>query len=278
MRRVFLLLLAAGLFVGSVSAAPQRQLIGTTQDHSLDQVGDCDNYHAAMLTSLPARVQEQEQREVSLSGIDLVKVRASEEGGVSVRGWDKPGARLIICKYAVSMTKRQAKQTLDGITVSYAGGNIEALGPEINQTQAWWANIILYVPKSVTLDVNAENGGIAIRNMNGKVTAHATNGGISVAQCAGEHRITTENGGISLEKITGHLEASSEKGMIALKLRDTHAIGIEARVDGGEIVCRVDQCSDGTWTADRKILKMGNAVPSIRLSTDSAPIMIENVR
>ena len=278
MRRASFLLAAAVLFAVSGSAAPQRQLIGTMQDHALDQAGDCDNYHAAMLTSLPARVQSQEQREVSLSGIDLVKVRASQEGGVSIRGWDRATARLIVCKYAVSTTKRQAKHTLDGITVSYAGGNIEALGPDLDATQAWWVNIILYVPKSATLDVAAANGGIAIRNMNGKVTAHATNGGISVAQCAGEHKVTTENGGISLERISGRLEAKTQNGMIALRLRDTHAAGIEARVDDGEIVCRVDQCSDGTWTADRKVLKMGAAVPSIRLSTFSAPIMIENVR
>jgi hypothetical protein len=278
MRKPQLLLIAAVLFAASVSAAPQRQLIGTTQDHSLDQAGDCDNYHATMLTSLPARVQSQEQRDVSLTGIDLVKVRASQEGGVSIRGWDKPTARLIVCKYAVSTTKRQAKRALDGITVSNGGGNIEALGPAPDPTQVWWVNIILYVPKSATLDVNAANGGIAIRNMNGKVTAHATNGGISVAQCAGEHKVTTENGGISLEKITGRLEATTQNGMIALKLRDTQVPGIEARVDGGEIMCRIDQCNDGTWTADRKVLKMGAAVASIRLSTFSAPIMIENVR
>lgn len=278
MRRGNFLFVAAVLFAASMHAAPQRQLIGTMQDHSLDQSGDCDNYHAAMLTSLPARVQEQEQREISLTGIELLKVRPSQEGGVSVRGWDKPNVRLIACKYAVAATKREAKQALDGITVSYTGGNIEALGPEITQASAWWVNIIIYVPKSATLDVAAANGGIAIRNMNGKVTAHATNGGISVAQCAGEHKITTENGGISLEKISGRLEAMTQNGMIALKLRDTKVAGIEARVDAGEIVCRVDQCSDGTWTADRKVLKMGAAVPSIRLSTFSAPIMIENVR
>lgn len=278
MRRSPFLIVAAVLFAASVSAAPQRQLIGTMQDHSFDQIGDCENYHAAMLTSLPARVQSQEQREVSLTGIDLVKIRPSPEGGVSIRGWDRPNARLIVCKYAVSTTKRQAKTTLDGITVSYGGANIEAAGPALDQSQAWWVNLILYVPKSVTLDVAAENGGIAIRNMNGKVTAHATNGGISVAQCAGEHKVTTENGGISLEKISGRLEATTQNGMIALKLSNNRAAGIEARVDAGEIVCKVDQCSDGTWTADRKVLKLGAAVPSIRLSTFSAPIMIENVR
>jgi Putative adhesin len=277
MRRAILLFVAV-MFAVTAPAAPQRQLIGTMQDHSLDQAGDCSNFHAAMLTTLPARVQSQEQRDVSLSGVELVKVRASSEGGVSIRGWDRPIARLMVCKYAVSNTKRQAKTTLDAITVAYAGGNIQTDGPALDQTQAWWVNIILYVPRSASLEVAAANGGIAIRNMKGKVTAHATNGGISVANSDGEHKVTTENGGISLERISGRLEATTQHGMIALKLRDTHAAGIEARVDDGEIVCKVDQCSDGTWTADRKVLKMGAAIPSIRLSTFSAPIMIENVR
>jgi DUF4097 and DUF4098 domain-containing protein YvlB len=277
MKRGFLLL-AAVLFTVGAFAAPQRQLIGTMQDHSLDQVGDCDDYHASVLTTLPARDQEQEQRDVSLTGIDLVKVRASQEGGVSIRGWDKANARLMVCKYAVALTKTQARRALDGITVSYAGGNIEALGPAMDQSQVWWVNIILYVPKSATLDVAGLNGGIAIRNMNGKVTAHATNGGISVAQCAGEHKVTTDNGGISLEKISGRIDASTHTGMIALKVGDSRLPGIEARVDDGEIMCRLEQCTGNAWAANHKTLRLGAAVPSIRLSTDSAPIMIENFR
>lgn len=279
MRSIVLILLAALAAGPAAAAPPSRQLIGTMQDHSIADATDCEHFHTSTFTSFPARVQEQQQLEVPLAGIDLLKVRASQEGGVSIRGWDRPTARLLVCKYAVAQTHKQAKRALDGINVSYRNGAINALGPDINDTQVWWVNMILFVPKSAAVDVASSNGGIAIRNMSGRITAHATNGGISMAHCAGDNRVTTENGGISLEKISGRLDATTQNGPIALKLRDTPMPAIEARTeDDGEILCNLKRCDEATWTADRKLLRLGTTVPSIRLSTGSAPIMIEQVR
>jgi hypothetical protein len=278
MKSVATILLTALLAVAA-TAAPPRQLIGTTQDHSIADATDCEHFHTSTFTSFPARVQEQEQLEVPLAGIDLLKVRASREGGVSIRGWDRPTARLLVCKYAVAHTRKQARQALDGINVSYRNGDISALGPEIDNAQVWWVNMILFVPKSATVDVASANGGIAIRNMSGRITAHATNGGISMAHCGGENRVTTENGGISLEKISGRLDATTQNGPIAYKLRDTSLPALEAHTDSdGEILCNLKRCDEATWTANRKSLRLGSAVPSIRLSTAGAPIMIEQVR
>jgi hypothetical protein len=256
LRRV--LLAFAWLMLASVvPALAQRSLIVTSQDHSLTVVDDCDHFHTQTVTSFPAQAHAQEQREMPITG-ELLRVRASEEGGISIRGWDRPVARLTVCKYAVGLSQAQAQQALGKIGVSFRNGELVANGPEIDGSHVWWVHMILRVPKRANLDLASDNGGIAIRNMNGRVSARAKNGGISLASCGGEHRLSTENGGISLEKVSGKVDASTENGPISLadasgsvalrsgtgdisiRLADAwKGVGLDARSDKGGLKLRV---------------------------------------
>ena len=283
------LILAGTLFLMwtpavSMGTTPsKRPLIVTSQDHSLIDADSCQNFHTTTLTSLPAAARSEEQRNVHLSQGRHLKVLTATEGGVAVQGWDRPYARLTVCKAAVALNDAEARKTLAGISVSVSANEIVARGPELNTNQTWWVNMILWVPRSARLDVTSTNGGISIRNMAGRITARATNGGISIASCGGDNDLTTKNGGISIDKVSGRVNAVTEGGSISLKLRDLALPTLEAITlhESGEIVCNVKGCADGVgdWAADRKRLRIGHeATPSIRLTSVSADIMIEQVR
>lgn len=281
MRRlpILFLLVLAGLTAEAKKT--ERQIIGVEQDHSVAQTGDCNDFFKTVFTTFPASANEQEQRDLAMTGIDKLKVTATQEGGVSVRGWNRPFARMIVCRSAVAQTKTHARRVLDGIKVNYREGDISAYGPANDATQAWWVNFILYVPRRATMDVSAASGGVAIRNMDGKVTAHATSGGISVAQGAGSFKISTDSGGITLDRLSGSVDAASREGAIALKIVHDELPMIEARTEhAGQIRCHLVNCESGlgNWTADRKHLRIGGAPPSIRLSTTGAAIIIDAVR
>ena len=262
-------------FAFGAFASPGRQIIGSEEDHSLaTESSDCEHFYKTTFTQFRSQMHDQEQREIPLAGIDQLRVVASEEGGVSIRGWNRPYARLIVCRYAVAHTKSQAIRLLGMINVSNAKGEIAAYGPPIDDAQAWWVNMLLYVPRRASVDVRALNGGVAIRNMSGNVVAQATRGGISVAQSSGHYKISTHSGGITLERVTGRIEAQSNDGAIALKLPATDTPNVEAKIaDGGEILCSLRGC-EGGLTPDRKLLRMGDGAPEIRLSTKAAPIII----
>jgi hypothetical protein len=284
MRRAALLLtfgaLAPLVALSVHAAAPQRALILTSEARTLSDADDCEHFHTQNVTSFPAQAHTEEQREVSLSGIDLVKVRATESGGILVRGWDRPVARLTVCKYAVGFTQPQADRSLSNVAVSIHNGEIAASGPDVNSSNVWWVHMILRVPRRANLELASANGGIAIRNMLGHVTAHATNGGISLASCAGENRLTTGSGGISLDMNSGSIDATTDNGPISLKLHRDHALPtIDARIDDdrGEILCNVKACAAG-WTLGKRHLRVGSAAPFIRLATGRAAIVIEQVR
>lgn len=259
----------------------ERQIIGTEQDHSIAQVGDCDDFFKTVFTSFPASVNDQEQKEISLAGINKLRITATQEGGISVRGWSRPAARLIVCRSAVAQTKVHASRVLEMIKVRHHDGEISAYGPAIDDKQAWWVNFILYVPRRAAVDVRAANGGVAIRNMDGNVTAHATTGGISVAQGSGSYKISTESGGITLDRLSGRVEAASQDGAIAFKVPGGDIPGIEARTEhDGEILCHIERCETGlgNWATDRKTLRIGSAAPSVKLQTEGAAIIIDRVR
>ena len=264
------------MFIAFGVSATTRPLIVTQQDHSLVDSDDCSSFYTQNTTSLPSAASAQEQRRISLVGIDQLHVRTSHAGGVSVRGWDKPFARLTVCKYAAAISDPQAAKTLSTVAVSVRPGEIIAMGPEMSATQTWWVHMILRVPRSANVDVAAANGGIAVRNMTGNISAKATNGGISFASCTGENHIETENGGISLEKVSGRTDATTQNGPISLKLRDEPIPALEARTED-EIVCKLKACSDA-WSTDHKRLRIGSSSPQIRLISNTAPILIEQVR
>lgn len=273
------------LFVLILGAAmplwAERQIIGSEQDHSLagGEATDCERFYKTTFTNFRSQMHDQEQREISLAGVAQLKVVASEEGGVSIRGWNRPYARLVVCRYAVAHNKSQALRLLGNIEVTYDQGQIAAHGPPLNETQAWWANMILYVPRRASVDVRAENGGVAIRNMGGNVTAFATRGGISVARSSGRYKISTNSGGITIESVTGQVEATSREGAIALRLPATDLPSVEATAAGNEILCTFTGCDSGLvhWSANRRQLRIGEGIPDIRLSTTAAPIIIQSV-
>lgn len=277
-----LALLGAVLFDAGPEATSTRQpLIITSQDHSLANAENCEHFHSRTLTSLPAASHVQGTRNIPLAGSRGLTVRTGSEGGVLIRGWDRPYARLTVCKSAAALTESDAARIVSQIEVAVSGHEIVAHGPKVDSTQAWWVDMILWVPKTARLDVTAANGGIAIRNMRGRVTARATNGGISIAGCAGDHHLQTKNGGISIEKVSGSINAVTETGRISLKLRDAPVPSLEAVTEQqGEILCHVKGCASGLgqWTADRKRLRIGAAAPAIRLTSYSSDIMIEQVR
>ncbi|HYR30149.1 MAG TPA: hypothetical protein VEU30_16910 [Thermoanaerobaculia bacterium] len=281
MRGLALLVAALLLALPASAKKIERQIIGAEQDHSIAQVGDCGDFFKTVFTAFPAAANDQEQREISLTGIDRLRVTASQEGGVSVRGWSRPAARLIVCRSAVAQTKVHASRTLEMIKVVHNNGEISAYGPANDDTQAWWVNIILYVPRRATVDVRAANGGVAIRNVDGNVTAHATTGGISVAQGTGSYKISTESGGITLDRLSGRVEAASNEGAIAFKVPGGDLPAIEAHTnDDGHILCHLARCETGlgSWTSDRKTLRIGGPAPSVKLSTAGSAIIIDHVR
>ena len=277
LRRLLILLIALG--TSTVGLAMERQIIGSEQDHSAGSgdVGDCQHFYHTTFTNFPSQVSDQDQQDITFSGAEpQLRIDASQEGGIAIRGWNKPFARLTICRFAAGASREQALRTLGAISVRHANNHIEALGPQLDETQAWWVNLTLYVPRGVFLDVRAKSGGVNIRNVNCRIKAFSTTGGISVVQSTGKFILSTDTGGITLDRVSGRAEAYSTSGSIALKIPTASKPKVEARTAAAHILCTLQDCTSGTgkWTADKRSLTIGAAPADFRLITAGSPIMI----
>ena len=275
--KALLLACVASLAFAAASARPiNRQIIGAEQDHSIaSDGGDCDSFYRTTFTSFGERAHNEERRELDLSGIQQVRVASAPEGGVSIRGWNRSNARLVICRYAVAETREHANRTLGSIRVASRNGEISAHGPPMDATQAWWVNITLYVPRRANVDVRAGNGGVAIRNMSGRVSAQSATGGISVSQSSGKYTIKTDSGGITLDRVSGLVDAVSRGGAIAFKVAGGALPSIEARTSAGHIACTLKGCEEaGPAANDSQRLRLGDGVPDVRLSSVGGSIWI----
>ena len=61
----------------------------------------------------------------------------------------------------------------------------------------WMAVFLVHAPRDASLDLEARNGPIEVRGVNGSVKLRATNGPIAIAQCGGSVEAHTTNGPIS---------------------------------------------------------------------------------
>jgi hypothetical protein len=275
-KALFLALVASMAFATASARSLDRQIIGVEQDHTVSgDSADCESFFSTTFTTFAERAHNQEERELDLSGIQQIRVTSAPEGGISVRGWNRATARLVICRYAVANTREHATKTLSAITVGSRNGEISAHGPQLDAAQAWWVNMTLYVPRRSNIDIRSVNGGVAIRNMTGRVTAQSSTGGISVAQSTGRYTIKTESGGITLDRVTGLVDATSRGGAIAFKVAGAAVPSIEAKTNDGRILCTLKGCGETSVAAPAQHrLRLGDGVPDVRLSSSGGSIWI----
>jgi len=204
-------LLLALMTTSAVGRPTTRAFIATTQDRG--GVESCEHFHTTSFTTLGAQVHGEERRLLSISSQGRLSVTASQAGGISIRGWNRPEARLTVCKFAAAATLTEARNVLGSVSVTAAhDGRISPRGPALTADRAWWVHMILEVPRATALELAAANGGIAVRNMIGRIQAQTTNGRISLASCIGEPHLQTEGGGILVDHAGGNAEMQEASG------------------------------------------------------------------
>jgi DUF4097 and DUF4098 domain-containing protein YvlB len=130
----------------------------------------------------------------------VISVDGRTNGGVSVRGWDKPEILVRAQVQAWAKTDDEARALAEQVQVDIRGTVIRSEGPtsQGRDRKGWAVSFEVYVPHASDLSLKAHNGGISVRDVQGRIEFDTTNGGVSLARLAGTVRGTTTNGGINL--------------------------------------------------------------------------------
>ena len=180
-----------------------------------------------------------EIREMSVpaSG-DGLTVDATPNGGIAVRGWERPEIQLQARVVTNASTEEQAKALAGQIKVLTDGGRIRAEGPRAQDGTGWSVSFDLMVPSRGALDLRTTNGGVSVTDVEGRVAFRTTNGGIDLANVNGDVRGSTLNGGVRVT-LRGAgwngegLDVETLNGGVQLRVPDGYSAHLEAATRNG---------------------------------------------
>jgi hypothetical protein len=265
--------------------------INTDSDEPLTR---CDQIHA---TFNDERVPVVEQN-LGGSGIRSLHIDATRNGGIYVSGSDSGTYSVKACKAAA------LNVDVNSVRVGLRGDTTYVDGPEDGD---WVVYFIVDAPRNASLDLNAhngpisvrdvssgsitarvENGPISLKNSGGTIDASAQNGPVSFAGDSGTVKLRAQNGPVSV-KLEGStwngasLDAATTNGPLSLKLPAGYRSGVLVESDGhGPVSCRAEACrnamrsnaSSDSDDAPRR-LEFGSGPAVVHLATVNGPLSVK---
>lgn len=227
---------------------------------------------------------------------------STKNSPVKFTGGNNSGYSITVCKAA------ELAEDLDDIRVTLDGGELRATGPANND---WSVSYHVRTPDGAELDVDAHNGPVAFRDVQGHVTARLANGPLALDDVSGDFDVTTTNGPISIHggagtlkvratngplsvdldgsRFDGSLDATTQNGPLSVSVPDSYGSGVVVEALGrGPISCRAAGCA--AWRAaarayddddddyyDRRPRKieLGRGATAVRISTVNGPVTIK---
>lgn len=216
--RMRLAILALTLAAAAGPATAGRQSMSFTTHIDDDQaIVTCDDIDMQFWKNHKGDLPNA-RRDQSVSvmlGSTPLRVVASHNGGVRVQHASGSGATAVVCMGAGAESQKDAEAILDKIEIVNRNGQLTVDGPE---DENWGAFILLSVPNDVALDLEAENGSLAIRGVTGNFSLRTTNGPIHLAEVGGKVDGEAVNGPIHYTGHSGDVHLTAQNGPIGVKL------------------------------------------------------------
>jgi len=213
--------------------------------------------------------------------------------GIHVQDWDREEYAITLCKAA------PVTGTLQAISLSLRDGRLVVDGPE---KKPWVTRLLVRAPKGAGVDLEAENGPIDLRGVEGAVRARSVNGPLSVRQCGSRVEASTRNGPISFTGSAGSVDLRAENGPLTIELEGsawkdgalnartqngplslTLSTGFKSGVqidisENSPVSCQSAICDgmEKTRNGGGRLIRFGDPDPVIHLFTVNGPVSIQS--
>ncbi|HTK94810.1 MAG TPA: hypothetical protein VL382_04165, partial [Terriglobales bacterium] len=160
-------------------------------------------------------------------------IHAAHNGGVLVRGWDKNEVLVKACKAVAADDEASAKSLLGQLKMSVNGNQVSASGP--GSEHDWVVHFLVRVPRNIKLALDAHNGPINIRDVQGTVSAETVNGPVDVSRCSGDITAEATNGPVKIFRSSGNIRVRTQNGPLDVELAGTQwsGQGLDASAQNG---------------------------------------------
>jgi hypothetical protein len=182
------------------------------------------------------KVSFREIRDMTLKSTGSLSVDAGRNGGIKVKGENRPDVLIRACVTTWGATAEAAKSLAGTIRIA-TDSTIRTEGA--SEEKDWSVSYEILVPTATNLNLSAFNGGISIQSVDGAIEFKTTNGGVSLHEVAGDVKGKTTNGGISVT-LAGNtwkgngLDVETTNGGVHLVMPANYSAHFETRtVNGG---------------------------------------------
>jgi hypothetical protein len=216
-------------------------------------------------------------REQTLSARSQLRVDGRENGGIEIIGSDRNDILVISKIEAQAGSESDAKAIADQIKVQI-GDDIRADGPSTRWRSSWAVSYQIFVPRKISLDLTANNGGISIENVDGRLEFETTNGGVTLTGVSGNVRGSTSNGGVDVQlsgdRWSGEgLDVRTTTGGVELAIPSNYSAQLETGTVNGGMDIGFPITVQGRINR-RLTTQLGNGGPLVRVTTTNGGVSI----
>ncbi|HKP48255.1 MAG TPA: DUF4097 family beta strand repeat-containing protein [Pyrinomonadaceae bacterium] len=220
-----------------------------------------------------------EIKEQTLAPAGALSVDARQNGGVSVKGWDRNEVLLRSRIQTAAPTQAEADALATQVRIETGGAKIFADGPDNRRDQYWSVSYEVFVPRRSDLTLVAHNGGISISDVQGRLEFSAVNGGVSLRRVGGSVHGGTTNGGLSIE-LAGdrwdgeEMDVKTTNGGISMSLPENYSAHLETGTVNGNLNIDFPVTVQGRITREIAV-NLGSGGPTIRAMTTNGGVRIK---
>jgi DUF4097 and DUF4098 domain-containing protein YvlB len=266
-RTVFMLTLIGML-------ASMASLLVFAHGGSQDPLSCKDNWHSEKQAS-HCEIKEQT---LPAAG-STVTVDARQNGGVSVKGWDKNEILLRARIQTSASTQAEADELARQISIETGGMKIFANGPDSRNESHWSVSYEIFVPRRSNLSLESHNGGISIADVSGNLEFTAVNGGVALRRVGGNVHGGTTNGGLMVE-LNGdrwdgeQLDVKTTNGGITMSVPENYSAHLETSTVNGNLSIDFPVTVQGRISRELAV-NLGSGGPTIRAITTNGGVKVK---
>lgn len=179
-----------------------------------------------------------EMREQTMPGGGMISVDGRQNGGISIKGWDRADVLVRAQVRAYAPTDDLARDLAHQINIQTGGARVQADGPAHDGTRSWSVTYEIFVPSHFSASLETVNGGVSISDVTGNLEFKTVNGGLSLHRVGGFVHGRTTNGGVSIELAGDRwegqgLDVVTTNGGVNLRVPRNYSAQLEASTSNG---------------------------------------------
>lgn len=223
-----------------------------------------------------------EMRENTFASIGRLNIDQGQNGGTTVKGWNRGDVLVRARIDASAETDGAAAIMTSRVLIDGSGGQVRASGPDQIRDSWWSVSYEIFVPHNTDLTLKTHNGGINISDVRGRLSFEGVNGGVRLKRVAGEISGRTINGGIDIELAAGadprQMDLSTVNGGVTVTMPPNYSARVQTETGQGRVQSDFPIPDMGNGRARRMDFMIGAGGAPMNITTGNGSINLRRAQ